>query len=202
MYVLQRLTRVANISIHTYCAHRLGLSDAHLLKMDPFTPACSASQVSLPSALVGGPSSADPAVQRLHNELKEVNRKILNNELDIPPEGERSPSPEPQYDRNGVRLNTREVRIFCTVNIMLRFKMTVTATSSSAHPPFSAGAHEGEAFGAAQQPYRGADQNGSYLSSTRRLQTCKEAQEGATSDSGKSLDFNIPFIWRICWLLS
>ncbi len=66
----------------------------------------------LPSALVGGPSSADPAVQKLHNELKEVNRKILNNELDIPPEGERSPSPEPQYDRNGVRLNTREVRSF------------------------------------------------------------------------------------------
>lgn len=66
-------------------------------------------QVVLPSALTGGSSSADPEIQRLHTELKEVNRKILNNELDIPPEGERSPSPEPMYDRNGVRLNTREV---------------------------------------------------------------------------------------------
>lgn len=78
-------------------------------------------QVSLPSALVGGPSSADPMVQRLHNELKEVNRKILNNELDIPPEGERSPSPEPMYDRNGVRLNTREVSRLCFFVIALAF---------------------------------------------------------------------------------
>lgn len=64
-------------------------------------------QVVLPSALVGGPSSDDPELRRLHTELKEVNRKVLNNELDIPPESERSPSPEPVYDRNGIRLNTR-----------------------------------------------------------------------------------------------
>ena len=38
-----------------------------------------------------------------------MNKKILDNELDIPPEGQRSPSPEPVYDRNGIRLNTREV---------------------------------------------------------------------------------------------
>lgn len=64
-------------------------------------------QVVLPSALVGGPSTDDPEVKRLHTELKEVNRKVLNNELDIPPESERSPSPEPVYDRSGIRLNTR-----------------------------------------------------------------------------------------------
>lgn len=64
-------------------------------------------QVVLPSALVGGPSMDDPELRRLHMDLKEVNRKLLNNELDIPPESERSPSPEPQYDRNGIRLNTR-----------------------------------------------------------------------------------------------
>ena len=64
-------------------------------------------QVSLPAALVGGSSSDDPEIKRLNAELKEVNRKILNGELDIPPEGERSPSPEPVYDRNGQRLNTR-----------------------------------------------------------------------------------------------
>lgn len=35
------------------------------------------------------------------------------NDLDIPPEGQRSPSPEPVYDRNGTRLNTREIRWGC-----------------------------------------------------------------------------------------
>ena len=60
-------------------------------------------QVYLPSALTGGPQSSDPKVRELSHELNEVNRKILNNDLDIPPEGERSPSPEPIYDRNGRR---------------------------------------------------------------------------------------------------
>lgn len=68
-------------------------------------------QVALPPALTGAPVSNDPRVRELHDELNEVSRKILNNELDIPPEGERSPSPEPVYDRNGIRLNTREVRV-------------------------------------------------------------------------------------------
>lgn len=39
-----------------------------------------------------------------------MNHKILNNELDTRPEHERSPSPEPIYDKFGIRLNTREVR--------------------------------------------------------------------------------------------
>ena len=59
-------------------------------------------QVYLPSALTGGPQSSDPKVREVNNELNEVNRKILNNDLEIPPEGERSPSPEPIYDRNGM----------------------------------------------------------------------------------------------------
>ena len=59
-------------------------------------------QVYLPSALTGGPQSSDPKVRELNSELNEVNRKILNNDLEIPPEGERSPSPEPIYDRNGM----------------------------------------------------------------------------------------------------
>ena len=58
-------------------------------------------QVYLPSALTGGSTSSDPKIRELNNELNEVNRKILNNDLEIPPEGERSPSPEPIYDRNG-----------------------------------------------------------------------------------------------------
>ncbi|KAK9812787.1 hypothetical protein WJX72_003699 [[Myrmecia] bisecta] len=67
-------------------------------------------KVALPPALTGGISSENPVIRDLQEQLQEVNRKILNNELDIPPEGERSPSPEPIYDRNGQRLNTREVR--------------------------------------------------------------------------------------------
>jgi splicing factor 1 len=68
-------------------------------------------KVALPPALTGAPISDDPHIRELHEELNEVSRKILNNELDIPPEGERSPSPEPVYDRMGIRLNTREVRV-------------------------------------------------------------------------------------------
>ncbi|KAL3158300.1 hypothetical protein ABBQ38_010544 [Trebouxia sp. C0009 RCD-2024] len=67
-------------------------------------------KVTLPPALTGAITSADPKIRELQEQLNDVNRKILNNELDIPPEGERSPSPPPRYDQNGQRLNTREVR--------------------------------------------------------------------------------------------
>lgn len=68
-------------------------------------------QVTLPPHLTGEPVHTDPELKALHEQFGETNRKIINNELDIPPEHERSPSPEPVYDRNGVRLNTREVRM-------------------------------------------------------------------------------------------
>ncbi len=77
-------------------------------------------QVSLPSALIHGSASNDPRVKELQEELNIVNRKILDNELDIPPEGQRSPSPEPQYDRNGIRLNTREVRMALEQRIAIK----------------------------------------------------------------------------------
>lgn len=64
----------------------------------------------LPSSLTGELSHADPKIRYLHEQLTELDRKIANNELDIPPEGQRSPSPEPVYDRSGQRLNTREIR--------------------------------------------------------------------------------------------
>ncbi|KAG2422766.1 hypothetical protein HXX76_015786 [Chlamydomonas incerta] len=73
-------------------------------------------KVSLPSAITGAPDSSlaatDPRVKALHGELETLNRRLQNNELDIPPEGDprRSPSPEPVYDRNGIRQNTREIR--------------------------------------------------------------------------------------------
>ncbi|PNH08821.1 Branchpoint-bridging protein [Tetrabaena socialis] len=55
-------------------------------------------KVSLPSTITGEASNS-------HLEPR-------NNELDIPSEGDprRSPSPEPVYDRNGIRQNTREIR--------------------------------------------------------------------------------------------
>eukprot|EP00195_Chlamydomonas_chlamydogama_P009264 CAMPEP_0202915954 /NCGR_PEP_ID=MMETSP1392-20130828/67191_1 /ASSEMBLY_ACC=CAM_ASM_000868 /TAXON_ID=225041 /ORGANISM="Chlamydomonas chlamydogama, Strain SAG 11-48b" /LENGTH=607 /DNA_ID=CAMNT_0049608175 /DNA_START=45 /DNA_END=1865 /DNA_ORIENTATION=- len=67
-------------------------------------------KVSMPSTITGEQTSSDPKLKELHDQLTELNRKLANNELDIPPEGQRSPSPEPVYDRNGIRLNTREIR--------------------------------------------------------------------------------------------
>lgn len=65
--------------------------------------------VRMPSALTGAPEVVDPEVKRLQEELAEIDSKLESGDIDIPPEGQRSPSPEPTYDRYGVRLNTREV---------------------------------------------------------------------------------------------
>ena len=46
----------------------------------------------------------------MREELEEVNRKLTTGEIYIPPEGQRSPSPDPVYDASGNRLNTREIR--------------------------------------------------------------------------------------------
>jgi splicing factor 1 len=67
-------------------------------------------------ANAGTVAHSDPQLQRLHDQLNELNRKITAGELDIPPEHDRSPSPEPIYDANGCRLNTREIR---SVNMSL-----------------------------------------------------------------------------------
>ena len=67
-------------------------------------------QVELPAALTGASRSDDPAVARLYERLADLSHKLMTGDLGIPPEGERSPSPPPTYDRSGVRLNTREVR--------------------------------------------------------------------------------------------
>eukprot|EP00878_Enallax_costatus_P005999 GHUV01006292.1.p1 GENE.GHUV01006292.1~~GHUV01006292.1.p1 ORF type:complete len:493 (+),score=174.21 GHUV01006292.1:304-1782(+) len=58
----------------------------------------------------GAMTHADPKVQKMHEQLSALQDKLDRNDLDIPPEHERSPSPEPIYDANGVRLNTREIR--------------------------------------------------------------------------------------------
>ena len=50
-----------------------------------------------------------PPLPRMHVRPRFL---LQTGELDIPPEGDwrRSPSPEPIYDRNGIRQNTREMR--------------------------------------------------------------------------------------------
>jgi splicing factor 1 len=67
-------------------------------------------QVVLPPHLTGRKMSDDPAIQALHEELWRIEGNLRDNKVDIPPEGQRSPSPPPIYDRYGVRQNTREAR--------------------------------------------------------------------------------------------
>eukprot|EP00242_Pyramimonas_sp_CCMP2087_P007067 CAMPEP_0198199408 /NCGR_PEP_ID=MMETSP1445-20131203/2713_1 /TAXON_ID=36898 /ORGANISM="Pyramimonas sp., Strain CCMP2087" /LENGTH=419 /DNA_ID=CAMNT_0043869247 /DNA_START=192 /DNA_END=1448 /DNA_ORIENTATION=+ len=87
-------------------------------------------QVQLPATLLaaqGAPVDADPEVQKLHKDLAEINMKLLSGQLVDPtiPEWERSPSPEPTYDRMGTRTNTREVR---TREQLLERKNTIIET--------------------------------------------------------------------------
>lgn len=72
----------------------------------------------LPYHLTGEAPPGDPKLRNMHDRLNEFNRKLANNDFDIPPEGQRSPSPPPIYDANGVRLNTREIR--CRDKVMDR----------------------------------------------------------------------------------
>lgn len=86
-------------------------------------------QVVLPPAVTGRAPGGDPEVLELHKEvrggvvvwlgsacgtfltaymlpsiqLNDINRKLLNGMVDIPPEGQRSPSPPPIYDVMGMR---------------------------------------------------------------------------------------------------
>ena len=64
--------------------------------------------MALPSTLLGV-THDNPKIRALHEKLADVTRRIASNDLQIPPEGQRSPSPQPIYDRMGQRLNTREV---------------------------------------------------------------------------------------------
>ena len=57
-------------------------------------------QVKMPSALTGLPDrSADPEIAAIQDELADLNKRLVLGDLQIPPEHERSPSPEPIYDR-------------------------------------------------------------------------------------------------------
>lgn len=68
-------------------------------------------KVVLPPALTGRHASGNVQLVKLHTELAEVERHIRSGAQDLRPEHDRSPSPPPIYDSQGVRLNTREVRM-------------------------------------------------------------------------------------------
>uniref|UniRef100_A0A7E4VAA1 Branchpoint-bridging protein n=1 Tax=Panagrellus redivivus TaxID=6233 RepID=A0A7E4VAA1_PANRE len=63
----------------------------------------------MPTILPSEMSDTDRQVYLLTMEVEEATRRLRMNEF-VAPEHERSPSPEPIYDPNGKRLNTREVR--------------------------------------------------------------------------------------------
>lgn len=68
-------------------------------------------KIHLPPTLTGQAPGGNPELVPLYRDLAEIERKLRTNDINLPPEHERSPSPPPMYDSNGIRLNTREVRI-------------------------------------------------------------------------------------------
>lgn len=63
----------------------------------------------MPVALTGNVSQADLDNYAIHVRLEEINRKLRTGDF-IPPPGQRSPSPPPQYDAYGRRTNTVDLR--------------------------------------------------------------------------------------------
>ncbi|WVQ82962.1 branchpoint-bridging protein [Cryptococcus sp. DSM 104549] len=63
----------------------------------------------MPVAVMGNVSQHELDNYAIHVRLEEINRKLRTGDV-VPPDGQRSPSPPPQYDSYGRRANTREVR--------------------------------------------------------------------------------------------
>ncbi|KAJ3059849.1 hypothetical protein HDU98_004133 [Podochytrium sp. JEL0797] len=63
----------------------------------------------IPTVLPQGMSAQQIEEFVIHARLEEIGRKLKTGDV-VPPERERSPSPEPQYGPQGQRVNTREVR--------------------------------------------------------------------------------------------
>ena len=63
----------------------------------------------MPVALTGKVSQTELDNYAIHVRLEEINRKLRTGDV-VPPDGQRSPSPRPQYDAYGRRTNTREIR--------------------------------------------------------------------------------------------
>ncbi|KAF8466987.1 hypothetical protein BDZ91DRAFT_793968 [Kalaharituber pfeilii] len=63
----------------------------------------------LPTAIYANMTSEQLEAYTLHLRIEEISQKIRINDV-VPADGDRSPSPPPQYDNFGRRVNTREYR--------------------------------------------------------------------------------------------
>lgn len=63
----------------------------------------------LPTAIMSNMTSEQLEAYTLHLRIEEISQKLRINDV-VPADGDRSPSPPPQYDNSGRRVNTREFR--------------------------------------------------------------------------------------------
>jgi splicing factor 1 len=63
----------------------------------------------LPTAIRANMTSEQLEAYTLHLRIEEISQKLRINDV-VPADGDRSPSPPPQYDNHGRRINTREYR--------------------------------------------------------------------------------------------
>ncbi|KAF4508670.1 hypothetical protein G6O67_005020 [Ophiocordyceps sinensis] len=63
----------------------------------------------LPTAILSNMTSEQLEAYTLHLRIEEISQKLRIDDV-VPADGDRSPSPPPQYDNHGRRINTREYR--------------------------------------------------------------------------------------------
>jgi splicing factor 1 len=63
----------------------------------------------LPTAIMANMTSEQLEAYTLHLRIEEISQKLRIDDV-VPADGDRSPSPPPQYDNHGRRVNTREYR--------------------------------------------------------------------------------------------
>ncbi|KAK9365148.1 hypothetical protein V1509DRAFT_634136 [Lipomyces kononenkoae] len=68
-----------------------------------------ANLINMPTSITGSMTPEQVEAYILNLRIEEISQKLRINDV-VPKDGERSPSPPPQYDSNGKRVNTREFR--------------------------------------------------------------------------------------------